>query len=181
MLVTPPLALATLVVSATAAADVAIFLTTGTWAHTCYLDNLVPVGATHPSVAIAADLGPSDEKCARFNGTDPAIYHQHSVVESATASTIDIDVIAWMESTNYGESAAMSTRIPSAIRASRWSPPTAATQSSAGRRRAQPPALKPPTGGYAGVVVMTGLMCLVAFGIGSILGWIWPDGLRSDW
>ncbi|KAK2033531.1 hypothetical protein LX32DRAFT_725107 [Colletotrichum zoysiae] len=55
----------------------------------------------------------------------------------------------------------------------------AATQSSAGQKSAQPPAIKP-TGGYAGVVVMTVLTCVVAFGIGSILGWIWPDGLRSE-
>ncbi|GKT47627.1 uncharacterized protein ColSpa_07808 [Colletotrichum spaethianum] len=54
----------------------------------------------------------------------------------------------------------------------------ATTQSSAGMRRTQPPVLKPME--YAGAMALTALICLAAFGIGSILGWIWPDGLRSE-
>ncbi|GKT88955.1 hypothetical protein CT0861_07110 [Colletotrichum tofieldiae] len=108
-----------------------------------------------------------------------------------------------------GESTSVTTSTPSAISTSGWSRqttewpettlygtptvgpssssgetatsarPPATAQSSAGRRRAQPPVPKPM--GYAGAMAMTVLMCLVAFGIGSILGWIWPDGLRSEW
>ncbi|KAK2040885.1 hypothetical protein LZ31DRAFT_28409 [Colletotrichum somersetense] len=161
------------------------------------LDDLVPVGATYISITIGGGSGSSDAKyaaaSARFNGTDPAIY-QHGVGESTAFTVCNTDVIARTESTSYcGESAALSTRVPSAIRTSEGSRRTAdwpqatlygtltaATQSSAGRKSAQPPAIKP-TWGYAGVVVTTVLTCFVAFGIGSILGWIWPDGLRSEW
>ncbi|KAK2057873.1 hypothetical protein LY76DRAFT_605933 [Colletotrichum caudatum] len=195
MLATIALALATLV--SAAAADVAIFLPARTWADTCYLDDLVPVvGATYTSITIGGGPGSLDEKYAatpaRFDGTDPAIY-QHGVEESTALKICDTDVIARTESTSYGgESAALSIRAPSANRTSEGSrqtadwpqatiygTQTAATQSSAGRKSAQPPAIKP-TGGYAGVVVMTVLTCVVAFGIGSILGWIWPDGPRSE-
>ncbi|WQF76746.1 hypothetical protein CDEST_01760 [Colletotrichum destructivum] len=57
--------------------------------------------------------------------------------------------------------------------------PRSTTQSSAGRRRARPPG--PEAARYRGLVLTTILVCLVAFGIGTILGWIWPDGLRSEW
>ncbi|KAK1987721.1 hypothetical protein LZ30DRAFT_777337 [Colletotrichum cereale] len=158
MLVTTPL----LVLATLVSADVAIFLTTGTWADTCPLGDLVPLDASNPSVAIPADLAHSDEKhgipAARLNGTEPAI-HRRGVVVDSTPSAIDMAIVAWMDTSAR---------------------PTLTTQSSAGRRSAQPPALKP-TGGYTGALAMTGLMCLVAFGIGSILGWIWPDGLRSEW
>ncbi|WYZ40998.1 hypothetical protein EsH8_IV_001339 [Colletotrichum jinshuiense] len=58
--------------------------------------------------------------------------------------------------------------------------PTATTQTSAGRRRARPPSASVPVS-YVGGLLMTLAICLVAFGIGTVLGWIWPDGLRSEW
>ncbi|KAK6209995.1 hypothetical protein QIS74_11579 [Colletotrichum tabaci] len=57
--------------------------------------------------------------------------------------------------------------------------PRTTTQSSAGRRRARPPG--PEAARYRGLLLTTILVCLVAFGVGTILGWIWPDGLRSEW
>ncbi|KAK1622901.1 hypothetical protein BDP81DRAFT_333280 [Colletotrichum phormii] len=58
--------------------------------------------------------------------------------------------------------------------------PTSTRQASAGKRRAKPPVAVPKKTSYAGLMVTTVLTCLVAFGIGSVLGWIWPDGLRHD-
>ncbi|TKW53501.1 hypothetical protein CTA1_12403 [Colletotrichum tanaceti] len=57
---------------------------------------------------------------------------------------------------------------------------TTTQQSSAGRRRARPPGPEA-AAGYRGLLLTTILVCLVAFGIGTVLGWIWPDGLRSEW
>ncbi|GJD05303.1 hypothetical protein ColKHC_14128 [Colletotrichum higginsianum] len=57
--------------------------------------------------------------------------------------------------------------------------PRTTTQSSAGSRRARPPGTE--AARYRGLLLTTILVCLVAFGIGTILGWIWPDGLRSEW
>ncbi|OHE91714.1 hypothetical protein CORC01_13005 [Colletotrichum orchidophilum] len=57
---------------------------------------------------------------------------------------------------------------------------TATAHSSAGRRRAKPPVAVPKKVSYAGLMATTVLTCLVAFAIGSVLGWIWPDGLRHE-
>ncbi|KAK1709884.1 hypothetical protein BDP67DRAFT_408543 [Colletotrichum lupini] len=58
--------------------------------------------------------------------------------------------------------------------------PTATRQASAGRRMAKPPVAVPKKTSYAGLMATMILTCLVAFGIGSVLGWIWPDALRQD-
>ncbi|KAK1517100.1 uncharacterized protein CCOS01_12649 [Colletotrichum costaricense] len=58
--------------------------------------------------------------------------------------------------------------------------PTATRQASAGRRTAKPPVAVPKKTSYAGLMATMILTCLVAFGVGSVLGWIWPDALRQD-
>ncbi|KAF9875320.1 hypothetical protein CkaCkLH20_07140 [Colletotrichum karsti] len=56
---------------------------------------------------------------------------------------------------------------------------TAATTTAAskGRRRAEPVGARSGGGG----ILTTVVICLVFFGVGTLIGWIWPDGLKSSW
>ncbi|KAL0932368.1 uncharacterized protein CTRU02_213321 [Colletotrichum truncatum] len=108
-----------------------------------------------------------------------------------------------------GESTAVTTSTPSAISTSGWGyqtmdipettlygtptaqptfgfntrstgRPTSTPQTSAGKRRAKPPVANAGGGPVGFNILFMVVVCLVFFGVGTVLGWLWPDGLNSQ-
>ncbi|KAF6834768.1 hypothetical protein CMUS01_06044 [Colletotrichum musicola] len=140
---------------------------------------------------IRADWSDSDSQWSWYKAFDGVDWSGEStavttstpsaITTSGWSTTMDIQ-----ETTLYGTP----TTEPGLPTNTRGSAAASRTATSAGKRRARPVALKGGTGtasgggggaAAAGGILMTVVVCLVFFAFGTLIGWIWPDGLRSDW